>query len=429
MVSPCIIKKFADHSKSIFEMKGSEIQLPELTPPTMSVTSIELPSLEKLYSLYAQFPVIFARDIMRKERKSMMGPSQTVHSSPPNFGLNTPPPLSASAQTAGLRNSTESPVNGMSMKRDRPDGEGEAGSPSPAHKRRDTGEGKSSQNNMMPPPPPPSAASSTGVSDASQQQQHPSNSGLGLGSVGHISQLGGLSSMGPGLFPSGQNAQSNALGDLSATGLFAQNSGSTPTGPPGAGSPGGLDARQMQIRMQMGRMSQQQQHQASQLLAQGMGVPPQQQQQMHSHVQPQNAQTQQSMMSQAARQQEISLGSSASQSSPPPLGGPNGLQQHQQGAAQLHSPTPGQASPPMTLQMSGNSGAAPGPQSAIGYTPPVLDPATLQQIRQHGTAAMQGLQILQTPNHPLVKRLLTHIPQLAHYPILDQIRQLIILQV
>ncbi|KLO15714.1 hypothetical protein SCHPADRAFT_995596 [Schizopora paradoxa] len=401
---------------------GSEIQLPELTPPTMSVTSIELPSLEKLYSLYAQFPVIFARDIMRRERKSMMGPQSSMNSSTSNLALNTPSPLSAPTQAIGLRNNTESPVSGISTKRDRPEGEGESGSPSPAHKRRDTGEGKSSQNNMMPPPPPPSAASSTGLGDPSQHQQQASNSGLNLGSVGQLSQHGGLSSMGPGLFPSGQNAHSNGLGDLSATGLFSQNTGSVTNV---AGSPGGLDARQMQLRMQMGRMSQQQQHQASQLLSQGMGMPSQQQ--MPPQMQLQNAQSQQSMIPHAARQQEISLGSSVSQSSPPPLGGPNGMPQHQ-GSAQLQSPAPGQVSPTMALQMPSNNGVAPGQQSGMGYTPPVLDPATLQQIRQHGTTAIQGLQMLQTPNHPLVKRLLQHIPNLAQYPVLDQIRQLIILQ-
>ncbi len=275
--------------------------------------------------------------------------------------MNTPP----SAQ----RNSAPSPVDGisMSMKRDRPDGEGDGGSPSPAHKRRDTGEGKTSQNLMMPPPPPPSAASSTGASDPSQQQQQQSsNSGLGMGRSVTGAQAGGLSSMGTGLFPSGQNAQSNALGDLSATGLFAPGPSSTPSGPQAIASPGGLDAqaRQMHMRMQMGRMSQQQQQQASQFLAQGMGVSPQQQQHMLSQMQGQNAQAQQAMMmSQGARQQEISLGSSVSQRSPPPLGGPGGMQQHQQGAPHPQSPSPGQANPPMGMQLTGGSNAAPGQQS------------------------------------------------------------------
>ena len=414
-------------------------QLPDLTSPNLPVTCVEVPSLDNLKNLYAQLPELFAKDIVKQEahtRHDIPAPSTPVGQfSQPTYATPTSAIVAPSVQTpmnatgfgsnmSGGGSNAPSPVNsigfGTSMKRERPDAFEDVGSPSPVYKRRDTGEGKHSQNMMMPPPPPPSSSS---VEPPSQPrtptQQHPPSQ-HGMDSNAAVGEPLGMGGMGAGLFPQTQ-PPSSGLGDLSNSGLFPP--GQNPSSSPPSTMPQGNMDPQLVARLQM-----RQQHFIKIQQAQQQGIPlnPQQQQflahyqngsmQNQQHIQQQmllaRQQHQQQQSQQQPAQQEISL-------TPAGAIGIGGLGSMQQ--------TPQQGTTPMGMS---GMGAAPTPGQASGNILAGLDNATIAQIQAIGPQAMSALTILQTqPSHVIVRFLHAQIPAFGSLPVVQQIQRFLMVHV
>lgn len=429
-----------------------EIKLPELYPPTIPVTCVAIPPSENLQALYTQLPSLFAKDAIRRGSQTLQeapAPATPVAQAPP-LAFSTPPSISApslhtpststhlASNLSGGGSNAPSPVNSVgfstSMKRDRPDSvNGDAGSPSPAHKRRDTGEGKTPHSMMMPPPPPPS----TGTLQTEQplhprtptQQQHQAPSTAAeSGNVGEALSMGNMGGAGafPQHRPQSLSASSSGLGDLSSSGLFPsnQNTFAAPQSLP-QNTMDPQTAARLQMRQQQLRHIQQQQQagvplspQQQQLLAHFQNGSMQNQQQMHQQQMLLAARLQQQTNQQQQQPQEISLAPAGQ----PSLGGVGAMQQ-QHSQQQLTE----QAQPSLGM---GSMASNPVANTTVSNLLTGLDNNTLAQIQAIGPAALGALQMLQTqPGHPFIRYIHSQIPNFGQLPVIQQIQRFLVAQV
>ncbi|KAI5122158.1 hypothetical protein M0805_007057 [Coniferiporia weirii] len=455
-----------DNTKTTLEV---EIPLPDMDAPvlTANAMNMNLPNeaLDRIHTLYAQLPVLFAKDIARKERRSSQGPGTPVPSVP-SAHPGTPGALSH------LRNSATPsllPPSGIGVKRERSDGRE---SPAAA-KRRDMGESKRST------PAPPGAMLPPATPEHSQHMQRP-GSAMGAGMSAGVSPLNPMAGRpmsrgGPMLSPAHSGSSGGdptSAGGMFATATAMSNASSMPMG---GGMPNsqnmqnlqnmqnmrdmqnlaglqGADAqtraRQMQFRQAMMYQQQQQQHQQHQQHQQQHQHQQQQQQQQQQHQQQQHQQQQQQALqsgqtpmsmsmsppqaqAQPSQQQIMQAQAAARQMSPPGaqtasgMVGVNNVNMNSMGVNNT-----GQTQIPLGVpNQAGNMNMAmPGAQAQAGAGTASANAQVLQQIANAGPAAMATYQALQNPQHPMVQYLNQSMPGFSGLPIMEQMRRWQIMQ-
>lgn len=445
-----------------------------MTPPSPSPSiAPKLPPMDHLRSLYAKLPIIFAKEIARRERRT---------SAPPLSARGTPAPMPSSTRASAtpetsrvsaspITSSTPLPsLSAAGVKRERPPSR-HSESPSAA-KRRDTGDGKSNTGLMLPPSTPASASSPSLPQnfEVSRPRSTESSSGPSASippAMGAPSQPGPSSITRPSSSSSTHNApaasptSAHAAAALQRQRTPQMSSPNFPAGPltsqghdgmPGSGgAPSGAPSMQQQ---------QQQQQQHPPTFPQNLGqmqMPPglteQQQQQLAYRMQLQQFQRQQLAQQQQHQQQQNAQQHALAQHGQFPQGQGSmqaqqaqmqqqqqlSQQQQQQMQQQMQMQMQSQAqatnrqmSPPSSA-MSGFGGASAGPQQSqmpLGVPQVMQSSARGLPSGQAGAQMQSGVQSMaanpqlmrlyamlqQNPPHPIVRMLHAQVPGFSQLP-------------
>lgn len=377
-----------------------------MDPPTIQSTSIAIPNIERIMSMYAQLPTLFAKDIARRERKIALQrasatPSASVGPLPQTHRSVTP---ISRAQSVSSASTAPPSSSGVGVKRERDGADRE--SPN-SQKRQNTGDGRvrtpgpapgTAAGNMLPPAMPDMSAAPV---HHNQQQTRPGSAmGMNMGNMNmNIGMIGSPGSMmmsrssSSGSMQSGMSSSMSGAQGLPSGSHSPVNTQNMPGMPnvPGSDPQAIMRARQMQMRQM--QLQQQQQMQQSNMGMQGQQMTPQMQ----------NAQ-------QIQQQQQIAH--SARQMSPP------------HGASGMAGGMSGGAMPQqVSLGMQNQPGGMANTQSATPGANQVT-PQMLQQIQALGPAAVQSFQALQNPQNPLVKYLKESIPGFEQLPLSQQLQRM-----